>query len=105
MYLVYPFCGLQCIFMCFSSRNARFYCVLGEMKVTKTDIKVRKRTYAGRRLENRLPKRHQGSNVFAIAEDFHKATGKAVDVYEKCDITEGTDFYNTTMNEGVRIVA
>ena len=45
------------------------------------------------------------TDVFAIAEDLHRATGKDVDVYEKCEINEGTDFYNTIMNEGVRIAA
>ena len=43
------------------------------------------------------------TNVFCIADDLHRLTGKQVDVYELCEINEGTDFYHTVLSEGVRI--
>lgn len=43
------------------------------------------------------------TNVFCIADDLHRQTGKQVDVYELCEINEGSDFYRTILSEGVRI--
>ncbi len=43
------------------------------------------------------------TNVFCIADDLHRLTGKQVDVYELREINEGTDFYDTIFSEGVRI--
>lgn len=42
-------------------------------------------------------------NIFAFAEDLREMTGKAVDAFELSEINEGTPFYQTVMNEGVRI--
>lgn len=43
------------------------------------------------------------TDVFCIAEDLYRLTGKQVDVYELCEINEGSDFYHTIFSEGVRI--
>ena len=43
------------------------------------------------------------TDVFCIAEDLHRLTGKQVDIYELREINEGTDFYHTILSEGVRI--
>lgn len=43
------------------------------------------------------------TNVFCIADDLHRLTGKQVDVYELREINEGTDFYDTIFSEGVQI--
>ena len=43
------------------------------------------------------------TDVFCIADELFRATGKPVDVYELCEINAGTEFYNTIMNEGVQI--
>ena len=43
------------------------------------------------------------TDVFCIADELHRQTGKAVDVYELCEINSGTDLYNTICSEGVRI--
>ena len=43
------------------------------------------------------------TDVFFIADELYRATGKPVDVYELCEINADTDFYNTIMNEGVQI--
>ena len=45
------------------------------------------------------------TDVFSLAEDLHRATKKAVDVYELCEIDQGSDFYRTILREGVRIAA
>ena len=45
------------------------------------------------------------ANVFCMAEDLHRATGKAVDVYELCEINQDSDFYRTILREGVPIAA
>ncbi len=45
------------------------------------------------------------TNVFCMAEDLHQATGKAVDVYELCEINQDSDFYRTILREGVAIAA
>ena len=47
--------------------------------------------------------RFDPTNVFCIADELHRLTGKQVDVYELCEINEGTDFYHTILSEGVRI--
>lgn len=43
------------------------------------------------------------TDVFALADDLHRMTGKNVDVYELSEINSGTDFYDTILAEGVRI--
>ncbi len=43
------------------------------------------------------------TDVFSLADDLYRATGKAVDVYELCELNAGTAFYDTVFSEGVRI--
>lgn len=43
------------------------------------------------------------TDVFALADDLHRSTGKEVDVYELSEINTGTDFYDTILSEGVQI--
>lgn len=43
------------------------------------------------------------TDIFALADDLHRATGKDVDVYEISEINTGTEFYDTIFSEGVRI--
>lgn len=43
------------------------------------------------------------TDVFCLADDLHRITGKNVDVYERCEISAGTDFYDTILSEGVRL--
>lgn len=43
------------------------------------------------------------TDVFALADDLHRMTGKNVDVYELSEINAGTEFYDTILSEGVRI--
>lgn len=43
------------------------------------------------------------TDIFALADDLHRATGKDVDVYEISEIDAGTEFYDTILSEGVRI--
>lgn len=45
------------------------------------------------------------TDVFSIAEELHRATGKAVDVYELCEINQDSEFYQTILREGVQIAA
>ena len=45
------------------------------------------------------------TNIFSMAEDLHRATGKAVDVYELCEINQDSEFYRTILREGVPIAA
>lgn len=45
------------------------------------------------------------TDVFSLAEDLHRATRKAVDVYELCEIDQQSDFFQTILREGVRIAA
>ena len=45
------------------------------------------------------------TDIFALAEDLHRATGKSVDVYELCEVNQKSDFYQTILREGVRIAA
>lgn len=43
------------------------------------------------------------TDVFCIAEDLHRATGKQVDVYELQEINAGTSFFHSIFAEGVKI--
>lgn len=43
------------------------------------------------------------TDIFCIADDLHRATGKEVDVYELREINTGSALYNTIFSEGVRI--
>lgn len=43
------------------------------------------------------------TDVFCLADDLHRITGKPVDVYELCELNAGTEFYHTVFSEGVRI--
>ena len=45
------------------------------------------------------------TDVFCLAEDLHRATGKAVDVYELREIDQNSDFFRTILREGVQIAA
>lgn len=40
-------------------------------------------------------------DIFAIAEDLHECSGKAVDVYELREIKRDSPFYRSIMSEGV----
>ena len=43
------------------------------------------------------------TDVFCIADELHRATGKPVDVYELCELEQGSPFYNAVMSEGVQV--
>ena len=43
------------------------------------------------------------TDIFCLADDLHRLTGKPVDVYEQREINAGTEFYNTVFSEGVQI--
>lgn len=43
------------------------------------------------------------TDVFCIADELYRATGKAVDVYELCELEQGSPFYNAVMSEGVQV--
>ena len=43
------------------------------------------------------------TDIFCLADDLHRITGKNVDVYELCGVNSGSDFYNTIFAEGVQI--
>lgn len=43
------------------------------------------------------------TDVFCIADDLHRATGKEVDVYELREINKGSTLYDHIFDEGVRI--
>ncbi|MEG0666524.1 nucleotidyltransferase family protein [Gordonibacter sp.] len=43
----------------------------------------------------------QGRSVFAIAEELYEASGKRVDVYERCEIQEGSPLLRAIEEEGV----
>ena len=45
------------------------------------------------------------TDVFALAEDLHRATGKNVEVYELCEVDQQSAFYQTILREGVHIAA
>ena len=40
-------------------------------------------------------------DIFAIAEDLHECSGKAVDVYEIREVKRDSPFYRAIMSEGV----
>ena len=43
------------------------------------------------------------TDVFCIADELNRATGKKVDVYELCEIKVGSPFYHSIFEEGVKI--
>ncbi len=43
------------------------------------------------------------TDVFCLADDLHRMTGKQVDVYEQREIDAETDFYHAILSEGVHI--
>jgi len=43
------------------------------------------------------------TDVFCIADELHRATGKQVDVYELREVNTGTDFFRSIFSEGVKI--
>lgn len=43
------------------------------------------------------------TDVFCVADELHRATGKEVDVYELCELERDSPFYNTVMSEGVQV--
>jgi len=43
------------------------------------------------------------TDVFCIADELHRKTGKSVDVYDLCEIEKGTALYHTIIAEGVKI--
>lgn len=43
------------------------------------------------------------TDVFCIADELNRATGKRVDVYELCEVNTGTAFYQSIFEEGVKI--
>ena len=45
------------------------------------------------------------TDIFSLADDLHRTTGKSVDVYELREIDQQSDFYQTIIKEGVRIAA
>ena len=45
------------------------------------------------------------TDIFSLAEDLHRSTGKEVDVYEIREIDQLSDFYQTILKEGVQIAA
>ena len=49
--------------------------------------------------------RFDPTDIFTLAEELHRKTGKAVDVYELREIDQNSAFYRTILEEGVRIAA
>lgn len=45
------------------------------------------------------------TDIFSMADDLHRATGKEMDVYELREINQNSDFYRTILREGVPIAA
>ena len=43
------------------------------------------------------------TDVFCIADELNRATGKRVDVYELQEVNEGSPFYRSIFQEGVKI--
>lgn len=43
------------------------------------------------------------SNIFAFAEDLRQMVDKDADVFEICEVDKNTPFYNSVMQEGIRI--
>ena len=47
--------------------------------------------------------RFDPTDVFCIADELHRITGKEVDVYELREINEGSALYHSIFSEGVKI--
>ena len=45
------------------------------------------------------------TDIFALAEELHQITGKAVDVYELREIDQTSAFYQTILREGLTVAA
>lgn len=45
------------------------------------------------------------TDVFCMADDLHRITGKDVDVYELREIDQDSEFFRTILREGVPIAA
>ena len=43
------------------------------------------------------------TDIFAIAEELRDIFNKRVDMFEICEVNEGTPFYNAVMKEKVRV--
>lgn len=43
------------------------------------------------------------SNIFAFAEELRETLGTDADVFEMCEINQGTPFYENLMKEGIKI--
>ena len=43
------------------------------------------------------------TNIFAFAEDLRQMLGRNADVFEICEVDRDTSFFNSVMEEGVRI--
>lgn len=43
------------------------------------------------------------TDIFALADDLHRTTGKEVDVYEECEVTLNSALYQKILHEGVRV--
>ena len=48
-------------------------------------------------------KNFKKSNIFAFAEELRQMTGKDVDAFEICEVDPQTPFYQSVMEEGIRI--
>lgn len=45
----------------------------------------------------------RAKDIFALGEDLRQMTNKDVDAFEIREVNKGTPFYESVMNEGVRI--
>ncbi len=45
------------------------------------------------------------TDIFALAEELHLNTGKAVDVYELREVDQNSAFYHTILREGLSVAA
>ncbi|MGN0523068.1 MAG: nucleotidyltransferase family protein [Candidatus Gastranaerophilaceae bacterium] len=43
------------------------------------------------------------SNIFAFAEELRQMTGKSVDAFEICEVDRSTPFYDSVIEEGIKI--
>ena len=43
------------------------------------------------------------TDIFCVAEELHHASGKPVNVYERCEIEDGSDLLNIISQEGIVI--
>lgn len=48
-------------------------------------------------------KNFKARDIFSFGEDLRQMTNKDVDAFEIREVNEGTPFYESVMNEGVRI--